>query len=185
MNTEGRNDVLEAFVAEPLHNESTLSRYVQRYPDHATDLIELAFLVGNLVESDDPITEHDENRIESAWAQMRYMAEAASNEALKQLTQHAAKVARNTGLPPQVITMTRERIIEPASLTRSFLRRVGEAADVSPDVLRAALSGPPLATARSFSSQVIPKAPQQVPLRQILEDAHVAETFIDELLKDE
>lgn len=185
MNTEGRNDILEAFVAEPLHDESTLSRYVQRYPDHATDLIELAFLVGNLVESDDPITEHDENRIESAWAQMKYAAEAASNQALKQLTQNAAKVARTTGLPPQVITMTRERIIQPVSLTGSFLRRVGEAADVPPDVLRAALYGPPLAAARSFSSQALPKAPQQVPLRQVLEDARVGKTLMDELLKEE
>lgn len=183
--TADRNDVLEAFAAEPLRDETTLNRYIESYPEHALDLVELAFLSENLVETDEPLTEHDENRIESAWAHIKHAMASARSDALKKLTQEASKVASETGLPAQVITMTRERMIQPESLTWSFVRCVGEPADIPPELLRAALTGPPRSTARSFSSNVTPKPPEQIPLRRVLEEANVPKALMDELLKDD
>lgn len=183
--TADRNDVLEAFAAEPLRNEATLDRYIQRYPDYALDLVELAFLSENLVETDEPLTDHDENRIDSAWAHMKQAMATACADALRKLTQRASKVAFETGLPPQVITMARERMIQPDSLTGPFVRCVGGPADIPPELLRAALTGPPRSTARSFSSTVTPRPPEQIPLRRVLEEAKVPRPLMEELLKED
>lgn len=180
-----RNDVLEAFAAEPLRDEATLNRYIESYPEHALDFVELAFLSENLGETDEPLTEHDENRIESAWAHMKHAMASAHAEALRKLTQQASKVASDTGLPAQVITMTRERMIQPESLTWSFVRCVGGPANIPPEVLRAALTGPPRSAVRSYSSNLPPNAPEQIPLRRVLEEANVLRSLMDELLKDD
>lgn len=182
---DDRNDILEAFAAEEVHNKATLERYVERYPAFALDLIKLSFLIDNLVETDRPLSEHDENRIESAWSQVKQSMVTANTGALLRLNKQAAKVSRETGLPRQVITALRECMIDPRTITWRFLRRVGRSAEILPEVLKAAISVPAPEAARSFSSLQPPQRAEQISLRKVLEDARVPAALMEDLLKDE
>lgn len=68
---EERDAVLEAFAAEPAPDDALLRAYLERHPAWRWDLIELACLREHLVETDDPLTERDEQRIEEAWLRMK------------------------------------------------------------------------------------------------------------------
>jgi hypothetical protein len=182
---DDRNDILEAFAAEEVHNKATLDRYVERFPAFALDLIKLSFLIDNLVEIDRPLSEHDENRIESAWSQVKQSIATTNADALSRLNKQAAKVARETGLPRQVISALRERMIDPGTITWRFLRQVGQSAEILPEVLKAAVSAPAIEAARSFSSLQPPQKAEQIPLRKVLEDARVPAALMEDLLRDE
>jgi len=63
-----REEVLDAFAVEPVHDRITLERYLRDYPQYAAELVELSREVSRLVDEDgSPLTAHEEALIETAW----------------------------------------------------------------------------------------------------------------------
>lgn len=63
-----REEVLDAYAVEPVHDSFTLEQYMRDYPQLATELVELLREISCVIEpNESSLTVDDEALIEEAW----------------------------------------------------------------------------------------------------------------------
>ena len=182
-----REDVLDAFAVEPVHDRPTLERYLRDYPQFASELVELSREVSRVIEHDEsPLAARDEALIEEAWHTYSALETKSAKDPLADLSvPDLREVAQTLGVPRQVITAFRERRVKVETVPKSFLAAFARALSCSTDLLAKALSSPPVSVlARSYKADAKPSAGSAVSFEQLLIDAGVPETRRTELLDE-
>jgi plasmid maintenance system antidote protein VapI len=183
-----REDVLYAFAVEPESGRETLEQYLQKYPQYADDLIDLAYELSQATnEEETPLSGEDLTTIEQSW--QRY-ADAISQENPDPLAclspPEQSNLAKSLGVPRQVITAFREHRVELASVPLAFLRQLAAAVDSTIEVLlntQAYSSASGLS--RSYKADSKPKAQLSITFEQVLIEAEIPLEKRTLLLKDE
>lgn len=193
MSKPDRADVLEEFALEAEHDPQALERYIERYPDLAIDLVDVAReLMRPVPANPKPLSRSEEALVDDYWrrystgapAPVAAAIEAAANPVLQgRPVQDMRDIAKKLGLPRQVITALRQGRVMFATLPERFLELLATAAGATVDAARAELNLPkPLASAGSFKADKKLSQPQQVSFEQILVDASVDEATRQRLL---
>ncbi len=180
-------DVLDEFAMEAEPGRETLERYLLAYPEYAEDLVDLA---GELSRQHLPfagdLTEAERSLIDAAWrkheaAAPRYVPNPLAALTVPQLRSAAATL----GVPRQVLTAFRERLVLSASVPERFLARLAETVDQRVEAIRDWLEfGGMPEPARSYKADGKPSEAPQVTLERILADAEVPPEKRAELLSD-
>ena len=180
-------DVLDEFAMEADLGRGTLERYLLAYPEYAEDLVDLAGeLSRQHVPFEGDLTEAEQGLIDAAWrrhaaAAPRYVANPFAALTVSQLRSAAATL----GVPRQVITAFRERLVLSASVPERFLARFAEAIGQRVEAIRDWLEfGGMPEPARSYKADGKPGEAPQVSLERILADAEVPPEKRAELLSD-
>lgn len=180
-----REEVLDAFAVEPVHDRMTLERYLRDFPQYAAELVELSREKSRVVEGgESPLTVHEETLIEAAWQDHVSLERKSAKGPLAALSvPQLREVAHKLDVPRQVITAFRERRVKLESVPRPFLAALARALSCSVDLLLSGLSAPSVpALARSYKADVKPSAGAAISFEQLLIDAGVPETKRNELL---
>ena len=180
-------DVLEQFAMEASTGRQILERYIQSYPDYAVDLVDLSREMDRLppYPSGD-LTLEEEELIEAAWRRHQASAPRPAANPLSALTIPQMRSAAATlGVPRQVLTAFRERMVISASVPDRFMTRFAEAIGRHAGAVRDWLEhGEMQEAARSFKAADKPDEASQVTLDRLLADAEVSSERRAELLSD-
>ncbi len=180
-------DVLEQFSMEASTGRQTLERYIQSYPDYASDLVDLSREMARLPPSPSrELTLEEEDLIEAAWRRHQASAPRRAANPLAALTIPQLRSAAATlGVPRQVLTAFRERMVISASVPDRFMTRFAEAIDRHVGAVRDWLEhGEMQEAARSYKAAAKPDEAPQVTLDRVLADAEVSPERRAELLSD-
>lgn len=186
MSEPDRADVLEEFALEAEHDSRALERYIERYPDLAIDLVDVAReLMRPVPSKPKPLSLSETALVEAYWhrystgapAPAATAVEAAASPVLRgRPIQDMRDIAKKLGLPRQVITALRQGRVIFATLPERFLDMLATAAGTTVDATRAELNLPrPLTSAGSFKADKKLSQLEQVSFEQILIDANVDE----------
>ena len=192
MNSEQSNmeleEVLDAFIMEEDTGKATLLRYLNDFPQFASDLVDLSReMTLGTEQSSGPLSKANESIVAAAWKRHAAVVPGGSLDPLgsllpTQLNQLSAAFS----LPRQVFSALRERRVIVASISESFLSSLSEKIGCPFDRLVASLNEPAQATvAGSHKSDVKPEAPRKVTFEQILTDAEIGSDRLAELVRGE
>jgi hypothetical protein len=178
--------VLESFLLEDEIDASTVQRYLQRYPEFATELTDLAREIA--CTSDYPnyaASEGDDALIAQAWSMHADATPTAKADPLALLQpKELNKLASALQLPRQVLAALRERRVIVASMSSKFLDTLAKELVCSVSVLREILSSPTAPEpAGSHKSDVKPQAVEKVDFARVLQDAGVAPSRVADLIE--
>ena len=179
------DEVLESFMLEEVIDLATLNRYVNEYPQFATELIDLSREVSCMKGKPDyELTESDELLVREAWAAYSSTTPAAKADPLARLQpMELNKLASALQLPRQVLAALRERRVIVASMSAKFLDTLAKELRCSLSVLIEILSSPPAAEpAGSHKSDVKPQVAEKVDFARVLQDAGVDPSRVAELV---
>lgn len=166
--------VLLAFAVEPSHDEATLERYLSRYPQYATDLVdflsELRLSSEGIVHATD-----DESAAQKAWEAFTATPPRAERPGLVNNPftpfQGPSFVALATELRIRrsILIALRDRIVIATSIPKPFLRRLAVATRSTTEVLLAYLDQPAtVAPGASYKSDGKPEAPAKIEFERLL-----------------
>ncbi len=183
-----REEVLDAFAVEPVHDRTTLERYLRDYSQYAAELVELSREVSRVVDEDgSPLIAHEEALIETAWQNHASFETQSAKDPLAGLSvSQLREVARVLEVPRQVLTAFRERRVKLESVPKPFISALACVLSCPADLLLSVLvapSGPALA--RSYKADVKPSAGAAISFEQLLIDAGVPEAKRAELLVED
>lgn len=182
-NDSRRDEVLNAFAAEPDHGRATLERYLEQHPDLAEDLIDLSREISRFsLSAPQSLTGADESMIAAAW--QRHLA--AGTKAADPLANLSVEILRELAMqlevPRVIIAAFRERRVELDSVPLPFFETLAASLRTPLRELKAALALP-AAFARSHKSDTKPQPKQKVTFEQLLIEANVPEARRAALLR--
>ena len=182
-----RADVLDAFAVEPDRGRETLVRYLQQYPQYAEELVDLSRELSRIeIDEAVPLSAVDQVRIEQAWQQHRDAIGAGQRDLLSSLTiDQRRKAADGLRVPRQVITALIERRVISDSMPRRTLKRLVGFLDLTVEAFLESLSGPKVASGRSYKANVKPQNVSQVTFERILIEADVPADIRADLLSED
>ncbi len=187
-NKPSREEALDAFAVEPVHDRTTLERYLRDFPQFAAELVELSREVSRVAEEDEsPLTSHEKALIETAWQNHAPPETKSAEDPLADLSvPQLREIARTLDVPRLVITAFRERRVKFESVPKPFLAALARALSCSVGLLLSGLSAPSgPALARSYKADVKPSAGAAISFEQLLIDAGVSEAKRTELLVED
>ena len=178
------DQVLESFAMESDTSGQTLQKYLQEYPEYATQLVDLSLEIFRFSILDEtPLSEEDQTRIDSAWNLIRYtQSEIATDPIAKLSVPKLREIAHSLNEPRQVITAYRERTVIVTSVPMQFLVQFAGLVDISIQEFLNALALPPQSLARNYKADVKPTQAVQVTFEQLLRDAGMSDEQIELLL---
>ncbi|WP_420467194.1 hypothetical protein [Panacagrimonas sp.] len=173
------DEILQAFAAEPAHDQETLDRYVVRYPELATDFIDLVLdLRISAAVSPTPVERESPESLAASFA--RLMASDAP-EGVSDLFepykgQAFVKLAKTLDIPRALLTPLRDRLVIHTSVPTGFLDRLALAMQETPARLRSYLMLSPASSgALSFKAKGQPGEVEQVSFSQLVNDTEMDE----------
>ena len=177
--------VLESFLFEDEVDAGTLQRYLQQYPEFATELTDLVREIACI--SDYPnfaTSEGDDAMIAQAWRTHADATPAAKADPLALLQpKDLNRLASTLQVPRQVIAALRERRVTVTSISAKFLNTLANELACTVSVLTEILSSP---TARepagSHKSDVKPQMAEKVDFARVLQDAGVDPSRVADLI---
>lgn len=177
--------VLESFLLEDEVDAGTFQKYLQQYPEFATELTDLEREIACI--SDYPnyaASEGDDALIAQAWRMHADTAPPAKVDPLALLQpKDLNKLASALQLPRQVLAALRERRVIVASMSAKFLDALAKELPCSVSVLIEILSSPTAAEpAGSHKSEVKPQVAEKVDFARVLHDAGVDPSRVAELV---
>jgi hypothetical protein len=177
--------VLESFLLEDEVDAGTFQKYLQMYPEFATELTDLAREIVCI--SDYPnyaASEGDDALIAQAWSMHADTAPPAKVDPLALLQpKDLNKLASALQLPRQVLAALRERRVIVASMSAKFLDTLAKELACSVNVLTEILSSPTAAEpAGSHKSAVKPQVAEKVDFARVLQDAGVDPSRVADLV---
>lgn len=179
--------VLLAFAVESSHDKSTLERYLSRYPQYATDLVDL---LSELRLSSEGIvhTTDDESAAQKAWDAFAATPPRAQRPGLVKnpfaLFQGPAFVALATELRIRrsILIALRDRIVIATSIPKPFLKRLAIATRSTTEVLLEYLDQPTtVAPGASYKSDGKPEAPAKIEFERLLINSGVTSEEKDDI----
>jgi hypothetical protein len=183
-----RGQVLDAFAVEPVHDRTTLERYLRDFPQFSDELVELSREVSRIIDEDEiPLAAHEEALIEAAWQSYASIEKRSAKDPLAALSvPQLREVAHALDVPRQVIMAFRERRVKLESVPKPFLEALARVLSCSVNLLLSGLSAPSgHALARSYKADVKPSAGAEISFEQLLIDAGVPETKRTKLLDED
>lgn len=180
------DDVLYAFSVEPAHGRETLERYINLYPTHADQLVDLAReLERDIRQVESPLSVEEAAIIAAARRRRPMSRRQVVPDPFASLSPVDARtVAQRLGVPRQVVTAFRERRVSRSSVPALFLSRMAEALGVGLIGFAEAVFGPAAPTVRSYKADGKPGEAATTTLEQVLVDAGVSEARRAELLAE-
>jgi hypothetical protein len=183
------DDVLNAFAVEENSGGQTLTRYIQKYPQYAENLVDLSREIHRTVLEDrGDLSNQDQARIEAAW--QRHVQAVPTTAAVDPLAALSVsdirQVAIDLGIKRQVLAAFREHRVIVNSIPPRFLNLLAAAVKVSAEHLKAALSVPlALSAARSWKADSGPQDGGPVTFERLLIDAGYSDKERAEFMTDE
>jgi hypothetical protein len=182
-----REHVLLAFAVEPSHDKATLERYLSRYPQYATDLVDLLSELRLSSEGVVPTTD-DESAAQKAWDAFTATPPRAERPGLVKnpftLFQGPAFVALATELRIRrsILIALRDRIVIATSIPKPFLKRLAIATRSTTEVLLEYLDQPAIvAPGASYKSDGKPEAPAKIEFERLLINSGVTSEEKDDI----
>ena len=177
--------VLESFLLEDEVDAGTFQRYLQQYPEFATELTDLAREISCI--SDYPnyaTSEGDDLLLAQAWSTHANATPAAKADPLALLQpKDLNKLASALQLPRQVLAALRERRVIVASMSAKFLEALAKELACTVSVLKETLSSQiPRELAGSNKSDVKPQVAKKVDFARVLQDAGVEPSRVADLV---
>jgi alkylation response protein AidB-like acyl-CoA dehydrogenase len=182
-----RDDVLDAFSVEPSHDRETLELYLTRYPQFASELVDLSRELSRIIVEDEGLLSEEEERfIEEALESHRAAVLGNVVSPIAGLdTPRLRQIAQELRIPRQVITAFRERKIVLSSVPRKFLGQFASTLGVAIDNLVAGLSvGAVPAGMRSYKADGQPGSDSVATFEQILIEAGVEGEQLEALMAE-
>lgn len=174
-----RDDVLDGFAAEPVHDRATLERYLGLYPQFANELLDLVAELRRTYEDEaDELSSKDLQRIETAWR--AYNATGVESVLSSLSVDRLREVSRTLRVPRQVISGFREGRVILSTVPSGFLRRLAGLIGTTVESLGMTAAAP----ARSYKSDVKPEVAQAISFEQLLIDAGMTEEQRAKILSD-
>lgn len=180
--------VLLAFAVEPSHDKATLERYLSRYPQYATDLVDL---LSELRLSSEGIVVHttdDESAAQTAWDAFAATPPRAERPRLVENPftpfQGPSFVALATELRIRrsILIALRDRIVIATSIPKPFLERLAVATRSTTEVLLKYLDQPTtVAPGASYKSDGKPEAPTKIEFERLLINSGVTSEEKDDI----
>jgi hypothetical protein len=183
----GLQDVLDEFMMEEGQGSEVLARYVQEYPQFATQLIDFSILAASDDDDDqNELSAIDQSRIDAAWIAFSAIDtnDTPASDPLAKLSGSKGKsVAEALGVPRQVVSCFREHKVIATSVPHDVLQIFADELEVPTAHVIAAMSrqfggfG-----GRQFKAYGKPSTGEQVSFEQVLIDAGVSEADRSRLL---
>lgn len=177
-----KEDVLDAFAAEPSHDALIFKRYLMDYPQYAEALVDLSRELSREI-ANEPLTER-----ESAWIEETvrdYCRDPAPAPFASPTVERQRTAAVELKVPRQVITAILERKVDVRTIPSRTRRRLAHLFEATAESLLQALSGPPASALRSYKADGRPSVSAQVGFEQVLREAKVSEGVIADLLSED
>jgi hypothetical protein len=177
--------VLESFLLEDEVDARTLQMYLQRYPEFATELTDLAREISCISDYPNYATnEGDDVLLAQAWSVHADATPAAKADPLALLQpKDLNRLASTLQVPRQVLAALRERRVIVTSISAKFLNTLASELACTVSVLTDILSSP---TARepagSHKSDVKPHMAEKVDFARVLQDAGVEPSRVADLV---
>ena len=161
--SSSEEEVLLAYSVEPTHDRATLERYLTKYPDHASALVDCALELMMLPAQISPVW-LSESAVEVGWRKFQSIMGAAAESPFAKLSPSAfKKLAVRLNINNLLLLRIRDRAIRAGSIPGEFIRQLATELDLSAKNVMGYLEGPPqLAAASSFRSTVKPEALAQI-----------------------
>lgn len=186
--------ILYAFSVEPVHDRATLERYIDKHPDLAEDLIDLAFEL-RCAEAESLASRQtqaaSETRAQEAWKQLignsgKATAPAKPGTLLSKFRGQAfVALADRLKFPRSILIAFRDRQIEPDSIPEGIIARFAEATESTVQTVRDYLSSPPLIIhTAQFKADNKPAQQGRVTFRHLVENTPMTEEEREVLLGD-
>jgi hypothetical protein len=185
--TPSCEDVLDAYAVEPDHSRATLEKYLRDYPQYAAELVDLSReLARDAPVNTAPLSAEDRNMIESAWRRHLGGVSHFQVDPFETLSVTDLRaIAKQLGVPRQVLAAFRERKVVVSSIPRRFLEGLAAAMNTHVEAVLNTLSLPPaLESARSFKADAKPQSDPQVAFERLLTDAGVTDDQRTRLMAD-
>lgn len=185
-------NVLYAFSVEPKHDEETLSRYLEKHPKYAEDLLdllhEMQFTEALACVETEPVVDPS---AQEAWKQF-VSCKPASEEASAAETfgknlrgQAFINLAIEMDVPRAFLVAFRDRLVTPASIPKQFVARLAKAGETETRFVLEYLSLPPqLAVAVQFKSDEKPEQQGQMTFKELVDTTEMSDENRQALLKD-
>lgn len=177
-----KDAVLDAFAAEPVHDRSTLERYVSEYPFLAEELIDLASeLRLSSVSTENQKGIISDPKLNTAWENFLAAGPKRITSAADLFAQYKgvafASLAEKLDVPRSILTAVRDRLIVPASIPVAFIRRLAEAIGTTCESVEAYLAQESQALpGLAFKSDQKPSQQGQVTFRHLVESTGMSES---------
>jgi len=180
------DQVLESFAMEPENSGPTLKRYLQEYPEYATQLVDLSLEIFRFsIVDESSLSEEDQTRIDSAWNIIQSTRSKIAADPIAELSvPKLREIAQSLKVPRQVITAFRERTVIVSSVPMHFLTQFAGMLGISIQEFLNALALPPQSLARNYKADVKPTLAGQVTFEQLLRDAEMSDEQIELLLSE-
>jgi hypothetical protein len=180
------DQVLESFAMEPDNSGQTLKRYLQDYPEYATQLVDLSLEIFRFsIVDESSLSEEDQMRIDSAWNIIQSTRSEIASDPIAELSvPKLRKIAQSLKVPRQVITAFRERTVIVSSVPMRFLTQFAGMLGINIQEFLNALALPPQSLARNYKADGKPTQAGQVTFEQLLRDAGMSDEQIELLLSE-
>ncbi len=186
--TPAQNQILDDYLAEPIHDRDTLQRYIELYPAESGALLDLHFaLLGGGEEELGGHKLGDEAAIAKASAAIRAQLKAAPVDPFLNMTpQNFTRLRESIGIRAATLAGFRDRTVDVGTVPSWVLRALAEACNVAlADFLAFLVQPPRLASALSFRAEQTPQAAtQKVSFVKLLESANETTETRERLLAD-
>lgn len=178
INSDEKEAVLYAFAIEPSHDQATLQRYLDTYPEIAEEIVDLLSEL-RLGEVYRPAFSEDvpDPGADAAWQEFLACAspQSCATEAADPFARFYgpsfADLAEDLNVPRSILTAFRDGLVVATSIPKAFTRRLAAAMDATVEALEAHLSTPRQAPiARAFKSEVTPSHQGQATFRELIDN---------------
>ncbi|PFH10131.1 hypothetical protein BCF11_2542 [Collimonas sp. PA-H2] len=181
------DQVLESFAMERDVDGKALQRYLQEYPEYASQLVDLSQEIFRFdMQDESPLSVEDQMRIDSAWSRIQSAPSKATIDPLADLTvSKLREIAQALEIPRQVLTAFRERTVIVASVPNRFLTRLADLVGSNFQALHDTLAQAPQLHVRSYKADDKPLKAAQVTFEQLLRGTDLSDEQIERLLADD
>lgn len=176
-------EVLDAFAVEPSHDDATIKRYLQAYPQYAESLIDLSRELSRDIRDDEALSHRETAWIDEAVKRYAEISNAAPFE--PPTVEQCRAAAKELGIPRQVITAILECSVTIETISQRTCERLAAQFGATLDSMIEALSGPRTSASRSYKAEGRPTVGDKVPFDRVLRDAGVDEDVISDLISKE
>lgn len=185
-------DVLYSFSAEPSHDQATLKRYMDTYPEYAEDLLdalhEFRFTEALSYVETEPASDKAAQEAWNKFTSCKSRAEIASDVetfGAKLRGQAIVAVAKALRVPRSIMVALRDRLVVPASIPEAFVSRLASETKSDKKSVLEYLAGPPqLTVSTQFKSDQKPEQQGQVEFAELIEGTEMSKEDRQALLKD-
>ena len=181
------DDVLDSFAVEADHGRKTLEIYLRDHPEYAQEILDLSSTLSEPIsEAVNPLPAEDLALIEATLAKHFNCRATATLDPFAALTvENLRRIARDLGVPRQIVSAFRERKVMAVSIPRPFLGRFAEMLGITVERFAAFLDTRSLQTPlHSHKADTKPTDREPVAFEQLLIDAAVSTDDRAKLMED-